>query len=70
MTEVSFWRPLTVGIFIVTLALSTAIIFLASKLFKKYSQGFWLWLQIVVLFLILIIPLFQLIIWIGEFFWW
>lgn len=70
MTVAPFWSPLTVGITIVVLILDAGIGFLAHKLVRKYAQGFWLWLPLALLFLILIIPLFAGILWIGEFFWW
>jgi hypothetical protein len=70
MTVAPFWSPMTVGITVVVFILDSGICFLAHKLMSKYSQGFWLWLQTTLLFLVLIIPLFAGILWIGEFFWW
>ena len=70
MTVAPFWSPLTVGILIVVLIIDVAINYFTHKLFTKYSHGFWLWFQTVLLFLILIVPLFAFIIWFGEFFWW
>ena len=39
-------------------------------LFTRYSHGFWLWLQSVVLFLVLLFPVGAFVVWFGEFWWW
>ena len=70
MTVAPFWSPPVIGILIAALIIDIGLGFLSHRLFAKYSHGFLLWLQVIILFLLLIVPLFQLVLWVGEFFWW
>ena len=71
MTVAPFWTWETVVIIISNLVINFVVTFLTHRfIFKRYSHGFWLWFQTVILFLILIFPIGVFIVWLGEFFFW